>query len=170
MSESVTTFPGTSLREADFQAGRVLTVHGAARAEYVWDLGIAMGRYLAELRNGRLVGRKCPRCERILFPPRSFCEQCFAPTSEWVPLGDTGVVQTFAICHIAWDATRIPTPKVPAVIAIDGASDKMGLLHLIGGVDPNQVSVGQRVRAVWRPASERTGSVTDILYFVPVEG
>jgi len=169
MSVRIQEFPGTPLREDDVRSGRVLTVSGAAGAEYAWDLGIAMERYLAGLRDGRLVGTGCHHCGRVLFPPRVFCEQCFQPTTEWVDLPDSGVVQTFAICHIAWDARRIDEPKVPAVIAVDGASRNMGLLHLIGGVDPDRVAVGQRVRAVWRPERERTGSITDILYFAPTE-
>lgn len=79
------------------------------------------------------------------------------------------MIQTFAICHIAWDARRIDEPKIPAVIAIDGASRNMGLLHLIGDVAPERVAVGQHVRAVWRPAGKRQGSITDILYFTPTE-
>jgi hypothetical protein len=162
-------FPGTPLTEDDFNSGRVLTVDGAARAEYEWDLGIAMERYLAELGEGRLVGRGCSACGRVLFPPRAFCEACFHPTSTWVRLGDTGTIQTFAICHISWDARRIAEPLVPAVIAIDGASPGMGLLHLIGNASPNSVTVGQKVKAVWRPETERQGSIKDILYFEPRE-
>lgn len=169
MSVRIQQFPGTPLREDDLRSGGVLTVPGAARAEYAWDVGIAIGRYLEELRNGRLVATRCQHCGRTLFPPRAFCEQCFQPTAEWVALPDTGVVQTFAICHIAWDARRIDQPIVPAVIAIDEAGRNMGLLHLIGGVDPDRVAVGQRVRAVWKPASERRGAITDIRHFTPME-
>jgi len=169
MNVRVQEYPGTPLREDDVRSGRVLTVPGSAGAEYAWDVGIAVGRYLEELRNGRLVGVRCQHCGRILFPPRAFCEHCFCPTTDWVTLQDTGTIQTFAVCHIAWDARRIDEPKIPAVIAIDGASRNMGLLHLIGGVNPDQVSVGQRVRAVWRPTSERQGSITDILHFAPLE-
>jgi uncharacterized OB-fold protein len=170
MSVAITSYPGTSLRDDDIKSGRVLTIAANAGARYEWDLGVAMGRYLAALKEGHLVGVRCPRCQRILFPPRAFCELCFCPTTEWVQLPDTGTIQTFAICHIAWDATRIPTPKVPAVIAIDGATEKMGLLHLIDNANPERIAAGQRVRAVWRPAGERTGSITDILYFAPLEG
>lgn len=169
MSVQFHEFPGTPLREDDLRQGRVLTQAGAAGAAYSWDVGIAIGRYLDELRGGHLVGRGCAHCGRILFPPRMFCEQCFCPTAEWVVLRDTGTIQTFAISHIAWDATRISEPKMPAVIAIDGASRNMGLLHLIGGVKPDNVSIGQRVRAVWKPARERRGAITDIRFFAPME-
>jgi len=35
-------------------------------------------------------------------------------------------------------------------------------------VDPKKVRVGMRVHAVWKPASQRTGSITDIAYWEPV--
>jgi uncharacterized OB-fold protein len=169
MSVQIREYPGTALREEDVTSGRVLTASGSAQATYAWDLGIAIGRYLAELRTGRLVGRRCVSCQRVLFPPRAFCEECFRPTLEWVVLADTGVIQTFAICYITWNAERIAEPKVPAVIAIDGASPGMGLLHLIGSADPARVAIGQKVRAVWEPANLRRGAITDIAYFTPVE-
>jgi uncharacterized OB-fold protein len=170
MSVTISSYAGTSLREEDFTTGRVLTETGSPGAEYSWDRGVAIGRYLAELKQGRLVGCCCRACGRILYPPRAFCEECFHPTTEWVTLRDFGTIQTFAICHIAWDASRVSTPSIPAVIAIDGASPGMGLLHLIGDVEPDQVKVGQRVRAVWRPPEQRKGDITDIAYFAPVEG
>lgn len=159
--------PGHPLRDADVREGRVLTIPDAANVRYAWDAGVAIGRYLGELKRGRLVGRRCRQCERVLIPPRMFCEQCFVPTTEWVELQDSGTVQTLAICHISWDATRIDRPQVPAVIAIDGASPGHGILHLLGEVEPEKVVVGQRVRAVWKPAAERVGSVADIRYFRP---
>jgi uncharacterized OB-fold protein len=166
----ITTYAGTPLRDADLASGNILTETSSARAEYAWDRGIAVGRYLASLREGRLVGTRCGQCRRILFPPRAFCEQCFHPTNEWIALADTGVIQTFAICHIAWDASRVSVPSIPAVVAIDGASPGMGLLHLIGGVAPETVAIGQRVRARWRSADRRRGDITDIEYFEPMEG
>jgi uncharacterized OB-fold protein len=42
-------------------------------------------------------------------------------------------------------------------------------MHMLGEVDPNEVKIGMRVQAVWKPASERQGSITDILYFKPIE-
>ena len=64
---------------------------------------------------------------------------------------------------------RLKQPEIPAVIAIDGASPGMGILHLIKKVPPKQVRVGMAVRAVWRAPSKRRGSVTDIAYWEPVK-
>ena len=57
-----------------------------------------------------------------------------------------------------------------AVIAIDGASPHMGILHKLGEVDPEKVYIGMRVKAVWKPEEEREGAITDIKYWKPIEG
>lgn len=160
---------GTPLKEEDFKKGKVITTEGAPHAEYAWDTGVAIGRYLEELKNGRLIGRKCRVCERIMIPPRMFCELCFRPNDEWVYVKDTGVVNTFSICTITWDMQRLKTPQIPAVVEIDGASPGMGILHLLGGVDAKKVKVGMKVQAVWKQPRDRVGSITDIRYWTPIK-
>ena len=161
-------YPTTGLHEKDFESGRVLVETWKGKAEYAWDTGIAIGHFLEALRHGQLIGRRCPSCRRVLFPPRMFCEQCFRPTTEWVVLAETGTVLTYSLVHVRWDMVRLQQPQVPAVVAIDGASSGMGILHLLGEVAPEQVRIGMRVQAVWKPSEEREGSITDIRYFKPV--
>ena len=157
------------LRDEAFEKGEVLFETWDPNARYSWDAGVAISRYLQELKAGRLVGRSCPECRRIMIPPRMFCEQCFYPTDRWVELEDTGTIITFSLCYVTWDMVRVKEPQIPIVVAIDGASPGMGILHLLDEVDPQAVKVGMRVQAVWKPAEERTGSITDIAYFKPLE-
>ncbi len=168
MSANIEEFPGTALRQADLDEGRVLATHWKPRLEYGWDAGVAISRYLTELKNGRIIGIRCKHCRRTVVPPRVVCEWCWEPTDDWVYLQDTGTVNTFSVCYIRWDATRAKEPQIPAVIEIDGASEGAGILHLLDEVDPDELSIGMRVRAVWKPAEERTGSITDIKYFKPL--
>jgi len=160
-------FPGTPLSDEDVSQGKVLITETDPNARYAWDAGIAIGRFLAELKKGRIVGRRCHRCRRTMVPPRMFCEQCFRPTDEWVYLADSGRVNTYSISYIRWDASRVEEPTIPAVIEIDGASKGMGIMHLLGGVKPEDVQMGMRVKAVWKPARQREGSILDIRYFRP---
>lgn len=161
---------GTGLSEKDVGSGKHFMVEDALNCRYAWDTGVAIGRYLAELRQGKIIGKACNKCNRIMLPPRMFCEICFRPSGPWVYVKDTGVVNTFSICHINWDASRIKPgekPHMPAVIEIDGASRGMGIMHMLGDVDPENIRIGMKVKAVWKPESERTGSITDIRYFAP---
>lgn len=166
-----TELKGLGLKGDDFKQGRVLTQAWQPRLEYAWDNGVGVGRYLAGLKNGEIIGRRCNKCGRDMIPPRMFCELCFRPTDEWVTAKDTGVVKTFAISHVNWDASRLKpgeTPHMPAVIDIDGLTKGMGILHLLGEVDPKDVKIGMKVRAVWKDARDREGAITDIKYFRPI--
>ena len=161
---------GTPVRSADLKKGRVFTTTYVPRIQYAWDTGQAIGRYLEELKNGRLIARRCNNCQRTMIPPRMFCERCFRPTHDWVVVQDTGTVNTFSLSYISWDVRRLKKPEIPAVIEIDGASTGMGILHVLGNVKPKAVRIGMLVRAVWKPAKQRIGSITDIAYFEPLKG
>ncbi len=161
---------GQALSEKEILSGEIFVEHDALNCHYAWDSGVAISRYLHELKQGRIIAKACNSCNRIMLPPRMFCELCFRPSDNWVYVQDTAVVKTFSICHINWDASRIQPgtrPYMPAVLEIEGASPGMGIMHMLGEVEPDQARIGMRVQALWRPETERTGAITDIKYFKP---
>jgi uncharacterized OB-fold protein len=168
-------FAGHSLREHLIAGGESLTTSWRVKADYAWDSGVAAGRFLRGLKDGEILGIYCPGCRRTIVPPRAFCELCFRPIHQWVKLEDSGRINTFSVSYVNWDASRRETPEIPAVIEIDGASQGMGLLHVLGEVEGDlkavlsRVRIGMRVRAVWKPPEARTGSITDIRYFKLVD-
>ena len=84
-----------------------------------------------------------------------FCERDFRGTDAWVQVENTGVVQTFSICNVRWDMQPLDEPELPAVISIDGSDG--GFLHMLGEIKPDEVTIGMKVEAVWKPVGERTG-------------
>jgi uncharacterized OB-fold protein len=158
---------GSALKEEDIERQKVLTVHYRPKAKYAWATGVAIGRFLNELKAGKIVGTKCNHCARVVVPPRIFCEFCFKRIDEWVQLPDTGIVNTYSVSYITTNTTRVKTPTIPAVIEIDGTSNA-GFLHVLGNVKPDDVKIGMHVKAVWLDPSKRTGSITDIRYFSPI--
>ena len=168
MTENIDKYPGTPLSEKDFAEGNILFNYDELKGDFAWDTGVAIGRYLASLKEGIILGSHCSTCRKIVVPPRTVCEWCFRPMDEFVPLQDTGTVNTFSLCYVTWDVKRIKEPEIPAVIEIDGASPLHGIMHMLDEVDPQAVHIGMRVKAVWKPAEERQGSITDILYFKPI--
>ena len=127
-----------------------------------------MSRFLAELQGGRFIARSCKSCERVLFPPRMFCEECFRPTDAWTYVKDTGTIETFSISYLDTDAKRIAEPILVGVVSLDGASPRMGMMHFFGEMTKDEIRIGMPVKAVWKPAEERHGSVLDIRYFRPL--
>lgn len=169
MTTKLIKFPGTALGEDDFSKQKVLFNYDELKGDFAWDTGIAIGSYLAGLKAGVILGARCTTCRKIVVPPRLVCEWCYRPMEEVIPLQDTGTVNTFSLCYVTWDMQRVKEPEIPAVIEIDGASPLHGIMHMLGEVDPTKVHIGMRVKAVWRPAAERAGAITDILYFKPIE-
>ena len=161
-------WPGVPLSSKEFYE-KVTTVTYRPNAKFSWSAGEAMSRFLAELKRGRLIARSCRNCERILFPPRMFCENCFRPTDAWTYVKDTGKIETYSVSYIDLDAKRIKDPIYVGVVSVDGASEKMGIMHYFGDVTPETIKIGMRVKAVWKPRREREGSILDIQYWRPVK-
>lgn len=169
MSVKITSYPGREITPEELKEGKYLHIVQKVEPRYSWATGVAISRFLNELKEGRIIGRKCSKCARTLVPPRMYCEQCFRPTDEWAFVKDTGTINTYSISHVAADASRLKKPLLVAVVELDGASPGMGILHTLGEVEPSSVKVGMRVRAVWKPSEEREGAITDIQYFKPKE-
>ena len=158
----------TKIRFEDIKKLEVLSVKDKPNLKYAWDNGVAIGRYLEELKNGKIIGKKCVKCKRVLVPPRLFCELCWRPTDEWTYVKDTGTILTAVVSHVNWDASRVKKGQryhTPAVIELDGAGKDQGILHLIDEIEPYDIKIGMRVKAVWKKPDERTGAITDIKYF-----
>ncbi|MCS7122040.1 MAG: Zn-ribbon domain-containing OB-fold protein [Archaeoglobaceae archaeon] len=161
---------GTAVSEEDIKTRKVTHYEDHPDIRYSWTAGQAISRFLNGLKEGKILGVKCDGCKRIMVPPRMFCELCYKPIDGWVELKDTGTILTYSISYIDPDARPLPKPIVVALIQIDGASQNMAIMHLIGEIEPEKVYVGMRVKAVWKPENEREGSVTDIKYWKPLEG
>jgi acetyl-CoA C-acetyltransferase len=159
--------PGTAIK----QVADVPHIDYSPRLLYRWDDGYALTTYLDGFRNGKIRASYCSECDRMLIPPRSFCELCgLRAVDRYFDMPDTGVVETFTISHVDWASAPLPKGEVNlfAVVAIDGAGPHMGIVHRLGDVKPKDVEIGMRVKAVWKPEAERDGSVNDLLYFRPV--
>lgn len=167
MTARISRWPGIELAAADLYEGKVTQTRFRPDAKYAWSAGEAMSRFLEELENGRFIARTCRKCGRVLFPPRMFCEECFRPTDAWTYIRDTGTIETFSISYLDTDARRIVEPILVGVVSLDGASPKMGMMHFLGEMTKDEIRIGMRVKAVWKPKEDRRGSVLDLRYFRP---
>ena len=158
---------GTALSDRDIKEGKVLYTEWKPRAMYAWDAGTAISRFLEGLRNGIILGTECVKCRRVMLPPRIFCELCYRPTEKWVKLEDKGRVRTFCVTRVRWDASRVEEPFFPMVVELDGGEGGTGLFHVVKGMDVSEMTVGLRVKALWKPPEERIGAITDIENFIP---
>ncbi len=169
MSAKIKNYPGEALETKDVKEGKVPTEKFRPKAKFAWSAGIAMSRFLEELKNGKIIATTCSKCGRIMVPPRIYCEKCYTPTDGWTYVRDTGVINTYSVSFLAADASRLKEPIIVAIINLDSASEGMGIIHRIGEVkDWKEVKFGMKVKAVWKPPEERVGAITDIKYFKPI--
>jgi uncharacterized OB-fold protein len=142
----------------------LVTVEGAWNFQYRYFAGETASRFFAELRDhGRIVGRRCPRCQRVLVPARSYCDRCFVATTDWVPVGMDGTVETFTVLTAAFPGLPEP-PLAIAYVTLDGAGT--ALLNFVEGLDLTDLDAAA-ARLLDRPRVEvvfhddRHGRMTD---------
>jgi len=139
--------------------------HGQVYIPNTYSAGAIGSRFLIELRDKkRIMGTRCPACNRVYVPARSICKDCFGQLDEWVEVSDRGTVLTYAVDHESKPIQPMATPIVYGIIQLDGADT--GFVHMLGEVDPEQLRVGMRVQAVFK--EERVGNILDIKYFKPL--
>ncbi|GAA0215236.1 OB-fold nucleic acid binding domain-containing protein [Actinomadura nitritigenes] len=144
----------------------VTMINPQASLEYRLKGGQALGRFLEGVSEGRLIGHRCPVCEKVIVPMKGFCPRDGVPTSEEVELPDTGTVTTFAVNNIP-DPRAPEVPFVSGYVLLDGAG--LTMLTLIAGVPADQVRMGMRVKAAWRPREEWDRSMANIKWFEPTD-
>jgi uncharacterized OB-fold protein len=121
--------------------------------------------YLLGLQDGRLLAQRCPVCRKVYIPPRGACPTDGVPTEEEIELPDRGTVTTFCIVNVPFLGQRITPPYVAAYVLLDGAD--IAFLHLILGCPADEVRMGMRVEAVWRPREEWGLTLQNIDHFRP---
>ena len=122
------------------------------RLSYDHTVSPGEASYLLALAEGRLVGQRCPVCGKVYLPARGACPVDGVPTAGEVELPDTGIVTTFCVVNVPFQGQTFPSPYVAASVLIDGAD--IPFQHLILGCPPEEVRMGMRVRAVWKPREE----------------
>jgi uncharacterized OB-fold protein len=157
--------PGEAVEVPATSGEPVTMVTTPVRLEYVHSASPEESRYLRGLAEGRLLGQRCPACEKVYIPPRGACPTDGVPTVDEVELPDRGTVTTFCIVNVPFFGQRLTPPYVAAYILLDGAD--IAFQHLVLGCDAAEVRMGMRVKAVWRPREQWHTSLENIEYFEP---
>jgi uncharacterized OB-fold protein len=73
------------------------------------------------LKEGKLKGRHCKKCNAIYFPPRAECIKCMAPESEmeWIDFSGKGKLLTFTRIHAAPTGFEERAPYTIGVVDLE---------------------------------------------------
>lgn len=131
-----------------------------------YTYGLAGERFFREIKdNARILGAYCKSCDRTYVPAAAFCERCLSELTEWIDVGTEGELITFTILNANLDGSPRDEPLIVGFVRLgDG-----GLIHFLDNIQPHQVKIGMTFKAVFKPPSERQGSILDISHFRPVK-
>ena len=129
---------------------------------YTRSVGPVIGRFLTGLIEGRIWGIRSPSAG-VICPPVEYDPATSEALNEFVEVGTSGVVTTWAWVAAPRASHPLPTPFAWALIRLDGADTAM--LHVVDAPTEAAISTGMRVRVRWR--GERIGMITDIECFEP---
>ena len=139
--------------------------HGQIYIPNTYSAGAVGSRFLIGLRDKKkIMGTRCPACNRTYVPARSICGDCFGQLDEWVEVSTMGTLLTYTVAHLPNSVQPTEPPIIYGIIQLDGADT--GFVHMLGEADPEQLRIGTRVQAVFK--EERTASILDIRYFKPL--
>ena len=150
--------------------------HFSTEEHHVWlpyhfALGPVYHRWFEGLKEEKIWGNRCPECNKVLVPARSFCPDCNVDMDEWIEVAQEGRIVIWTLAQKDFFGAPASAPYIYAMIRLDNTD--CNLLHLVGGVDmadaaglKNKIARGTRVRAVWN--KEKKGHMMDIKYFEPI--
>ena len=139
---------------------------GDMQADYFYSSGVAGDRFFKHLmKKDTFLATECPECEKVLFPPRMYCEDCFCEIHDenWMEVPSQGIINVHTTAMIDAHGDPMEEPAIIALIDIEGTDG--AILGRIKADDPEEYLCGCPVKAVLRPVSEREGTMKDILYF-----
>ena len=58
----------------------------------------SFNQYLCEK---KLMGARCPTCNKTFLPPRPICVECHSNEMEWIELSGKGVLMAFTVINVA---------------------------------------------------------------------
>lgn len=130
-----------------------------------YTFGLAGEKFYRAIKDhGQILGTHCSKCNHTYVPPSIYCERCFSELTDWVDVGNIGTLHTFTLLYENMDGSSKEKPLAIGLIKIgDGC-----LIHLLGEVYSEEIYIGMKMKAKFKPQKNRVGAITDIEYFYPV--
>jgi uncharacterized OB-fold protein len=140
----------------------VLSAPHVLEYPYKRSLGPVIGRFFTSLREGRIEGIRGSD-GRVIVPPAEYDPVTSEELSEFVEVGQAGVITTWAWVTQPRPNHPLQRPFAWALVRLDGADT--GMLHAVDAGAESAMRTGMRVRVRW--AAEPEGGIRDIECFEP---
>ena len=143
----------------------VLRAEHVMEYTYTRSVGPVIERFFAGLGEHRFQGIKGSD-GKVIVPPTEYDPYTGETLSQFVDVGDAGVVTTWAWVTDPRPGQPLQHPFAWALVKLDGADTAM--LHAVDAGDEAKMSTGMRVKVRW--AAETTPDMAAIECFEPEAG
>jgi uncharacterized OB-fold protein len=145
----------------------VILHEGEIPVRHRYTPGVAGEAFFRALKDrGVFLASRCESCDVTYCPARLFCERCFDELRPDTEVGPEGTLASFTVGYVGVEGEPLEEPVIVALVQPDGA-DTFLMGFLWNGADDPPPEIGQRVEAVLKAKSKRTGSILDIEGFRP---
>lgn len=136
---------------------------GAIPVNYVYTFGIAGEKFFRTIKDkGTFLASKCSSCNKLFVPPQIYCDECFEELREYEDIGIEGEIYSFTECYYDFKGSKYNEPHIIGLIKFKGVEG--GIIHRLN-LKKEDLKIGTKVVAVFKPQKDREGSLDDILYF-----
>ncbi len=140
----------------------IKTVKGSIPVWGKYTAGVAGEEFFQNLKQERLVASRSTTTKKTYLPARLFDETNFERLKTEKVVPQEGTIACFTHAHLDMDGKKLSKPEVVGFIKFKGIEG--GLVHKITGAT-HSLKIGAKVKAQFKKASERTGTILDIKSF-----
>jgi hypothetical protein len=102
-----------------------------------------ISQFFQNLKQGKLTTTKCKKCDRLLWPPRIVCPNCFSSEFDWTDLGKEGELYAFTDVRIGAPLGFVQdAPFVVGLVKINGLT----ISSRIDNAKYDQLKIGDRLQ------------------------
>ncbi len=123
------------------------------------------------LKDGKLMGSRCNRCDLKYVPARPVCPQCHGSDMQWLEMPARGKLAAFTCVAVPPPALAAQgygrnTPYCTGVIELDGGGRVVARIENVDASKPETIQVGTPMQAVFQIIDPEDQTP---LAFVPIQ-
>lgn len=102
--------------------------------------------FVAYLEQGKVMATQCRKCNKVYFPPRMDCPNCYSDEMEWIEIADTGRLVTFSTIVIPPTGFEDNAPYAVAVVELPDGIKVFGWISKI--IHSEDIRVGMALKVI----------------------
>ncbi|MEN3044975.1 MAG: zinc ribbon domain-containing protein [Candidatus Hydrothermales bacterium] len=137
----------------------IKTQKGSIPVWWIYTAGLAGDIFYEGLKEGKIKGGFCEKCESVIIPPRIYCEDCFEKIEKFIDIEGPFVVFAVTDIYFDLDGNQLDKPQRVGLMVLPNS--KGGIIHFLNPEE--EIDCGDNVKPVF--SEKRVGSIKDIKYF-----